>query len=100
MSERAYYIYILASRKNGTIYIGMTNNLFQRVHMHRTNIIKGFTSKYKVHKLVYFEVSDSPSVAIAREKQLKNWRRQWKINLIENDNPEWVDLYPKILKHG
>jgi len=68
------------------------------VYMHRTKIVKGFTSQYKVHKLVYYESTDCPSSAIAREKQLKNWHRQWKINLLEKENPEWIDLYPALLK--
>ena len=100
MTNRNYYVYILASRKNGTLYIGMTNNLFRRLYLHRSEVVKGFTSKYKVHKLVYFEVTDNPNSAIAREKQLKNWHRQWKINLIEVDNPQWRDLYPELLKQG
>ena len=100
MTNRNYYVYILASRKNGTLYIGMTNNLFRRIYLHRSEVVKGFTSKYKVHKLVYFEVTEKPNSAIIREKQLKNWHRQWKINLIEEYNPQWRDLYPELLKQG
>ena len=88
-----YYVYILASQKNGTLYIGVTNDLLRRVYEHKNNIIKGFTEKYRVHDLVYFEVTQSIEGAILREKQLKTWNRQWKIRLIEKDNPQWKDLY-------
>ncbi len=83
--------YILASKPNGTLYIGVTSNLIARLHQHRTTI-PGFTSRYAVHRLVHFEMCDTMEAAILREKQLKNWRRQWKINLIEADNPRWNDL--------
>jgi putative endonuclease len=88
-----YYVYILASKKNGTVYIGMTNNLAKRVYQHKTNLIEGFTKKYQVHKLVYFECFGNVSSAINREKRLKKWNRQWKINLIEKENPQWNDLF-------
>ena len=84
--------YILASKPNGTLYIGVTSNLIARLHQHRTNTIPGFTSRYAVHRLVHFEMCDTMEAAILREKQLKNWRRQWKINLIEAGNPRWNDL--------
>ena len=84
--------YILASKPNGTLYIGVTTNLIARLHQHRTNTIPGFTSRYAVHRLVHFEMCDTMEAAILREKQLKNWRRQWKINLIEAGNPRWNDL--------
>ena len=84
--------YILASKPNGTLYIGVTTNLIARLHQHRTNTVPGFTSRYAVHRLVHFEMCDTMEAAILREKQLKNWRRQWKINLIEADNPRWNDL--------
>jgi putative endonuclease len=92
-----YYVYILASKKNGVLYTGMTNNLTKRVFEHKNNTIKGFTQKYFVHKLVYFETTNSVENAIIREKQIKEWHRQWKINLIEEKNPNWEDLYTKIL---
>ena len=84
--------YILASKPNGTLYTGVTSNLIARLHQHRTNTISGFTSRYAVHRLVHFEMCDTMEAAILREKQLKNWRRQWKINLIEAGNPRWNDL--------
>ena len=85
-------VYILASRDRGTLYIGVTSGLLARIYQHRTDQKQGFTSKYAVHRLVRFEMfTDMPS-AIAREKQLKRWHRQWKIRLIESENPDWVDL--------
>lgn len=93
---KTYYVYILASKKRGTLYIGVTNDLIRRVHEHRTNAIKGFTNKYDIHALVYYEATSSIESAIAREKQLKNWHRPWKINLIEQYNQGWKDLYPDI----
>lgn len=93
---KTYFIYIVASGKNGTIYIGVTNNLAKRVWEHRNKIAEGFTSKYDVNKLVYFEDYSEISLAIKREKRLKEWTRQWKIELIEKNNPEWEDLYDKI----
>ena len=91
------YVYILSSQKNGTLYIGVTSDLIKRIYQHRNNLSEGFTKKYKVHRLVYFETTPSIYGAIQREKQLKQWRRQWKIELIEKKNPEWVDLYGALL---
>ena len=91
-----YYVYILASRKHGTLYIGLTNDLVRRVYQHKTRAARGFTSRYGIHLLVWFECYDDVLNAIAREKELKKWRREWKINLIERSNPEWVDLYAGI----
>jgi len=88
-----YYVYILTSKRNGTLYIGVTNNLIKRVYEHKNDIINGFTKKYHVHKLVYYEQTNDINSAIQREKQLKKWRRQWKIDLIEKNNPNWNDLY-------
>ena len=85
-------IYILASYLHGTLYIGVTSNLIQRIWQHRNGITKGFVAKYRAYRLVHFELFDTMHEAISREKQLKRWRRQWKINLIEADNPEWRDL--------
>lgn len=93
---KSYYVYILASRKNGTLYIGITSDLLRRVLDHREEKIKGFTQKYHIHLLVYFEACDSPGAAIQREKQLKKWKRDWKIALIEKENPEWKDLFESI----
>lgn len=87
------YIYILASQKNGTIYVGVTSNLLNRVYEHKNELIKGFTKKYNIKNLVYYEVFDSITEAIEREKTLKGWRRERKIALIEKDNKEWKDLY-------
>ena len=92
-----YYVYILASKKNGTLYTGVTSNLIKRVYEHKTNIIKGFTEKYNVHSLVYYEESNDILEAIAREKRIKKWNRQWKIELIEGLNAEWRDLYYEII---
>ena len=89
---REYYVYILASRKHGTLYISVTNDIIRRAHEHKMKAVPGFTKKYGVDKLVYFEMDDDPSTAIAREKQLKKWRRDWKLDLIEGENPNWVDL--------
>jgi putative endonuclease len=86
-------VYILASKKNGTIYIGVSSNLQKRVWQHKNNEVEGFTKKYKVHMLVYYELHDDITVAITREKQMKKWKREWKINLIEKNNPNWVDLW-------
>ena len=92
----AYYVYLLASRKHGTLYLGVTNNIVRRGYEHRTSAMDGFTAGYGVTKLVWFEIFDDVLSAITREKELKKWRRDWKIRLIEQDNPEWTDLYPRI----
>ena len=93
-----YWVYILASRKHGTIYIGVTNDLVRRVYQHKNKITKGFTAEYSVVRLVWFETHDDITAAIEREKKLKKWRREWKINLIEQDNPNWDDLYESIAR--
>ena len=93
-TKKRYYVYILASQRNGTIYIGVTNNLLSRGFQHKLKLNKGsFTAKYNINKLVYYEVYDTINNAISREKQLKNWKRQWKIELIEKNNPTWHDLF-------
>ena len=94
-----FYVYILASRRNGVLYIGMTNNLARRVWEHKTNAVDGFTKRYNVHRLVWYDVADTALAAITREKQLKKWKRTWKIQLIEKTNPEWRDLYDEIVGH-
>jgi putative endonuclease len=91
-TQHQYYIYILASQKNGTLYIGVTNDLERRVLEHKQKVNEGFTSKYEVTRLVYFESFQYINDAILREKRLKKWNRQWKINLIEEENKEWNDL--------
>ena len=92
----SYYVYIIASRRDGAIYIGVTNNLVRRAYEHRIKAIPGFTSKYNITQLVWFEVYDDPVSAITREKELKKWKRTWKIQLIQAENPEWKDLYESI----
>jgi putative endonuclease len=87
-----YYVYILASKYKGTLYIGVTGNLIKRIYDHKQKLTGGFTANYNVDKLVYFEQTADIESAIAREKQLKKWKREWKINLIEKDNPHWLDL--------
>ena len=92
----AYYVYILASRKDGATYVGITNDLVRRLYEHRTKAVRGFTSKYNVTRLVWFEIYEDAYSAISREKDLKKWKRAWKVRLIEEQNPEWVDLYESI----
>jgi len=92
----AYYVYLLASKKHGTLYLGVTNDIVRRGYEHRTKAVHGFTKRYGVNKLVWFEIYDDAITAITREKELKKWRRDWKIRLIEEENPGWVDLYPGI----
>ena len=87
-----YYVYILASKRNGTIYIGVTNNLERRASEHRLNLIDGFTKKYFIHHIVYYETTNDIQSALEREKQLKKWNRKWKLELIEKNNPDWNDL--------
>lgn len=94
---KQYYVYLLASKRNGTLYIGVTNDLARRVWEHKNNIIEGFTQKYNVHKLIYYEIAADVDIAITREKQMKKWRWQWKIELIEKSNPEWKDLYYSLI---
>jgi putative endonuclease len=94
---RISYIYILASKRNGTLYVGVTANLVKRVYEHKAKLIKGFTSEYHVNRLVYFEEFGHISEAIHREKRLKEYPRKWKINLIEGKNPTWRDLYQDIV---
>jgi putative endonuclease len=92
----AYYVYLLASKKYGTLYLGVTNDIVRRGYEHRTKVGGGFTARYGVDRLVWFEIYDDALTAIAREKELKKWRRDWKIRLIEEQNPDWSDLYPSI----
>jgi len=91
------YVYILASRKNGTLYIGVTRDLIRRIYEHKSGTVEGFTKKYKVDQLVWFDHSESIIAAIQREKQIKAWKRHWKIQLIEQTNLHWHDLYPALL---
>jgi len=96
--EKHYYTYILASKRNGTLYVGVTSDLIKRVWQHRNNLVDGFTQKYGVHKLVYFEQHGDIERAIHREKRLKEWQRKWKLELIEKNNPSWRDLYSEIIE--
>ena len=91
-----YFVYFMTNRRGGTIYVGVTNDLVRRVHEHRTNSVPGFTSRYKLHFLVYFEQHQSIATAIQREKTIKHWVRRWKVNTIEEFNPNWEDLYETI----
>jgi len=91
--QKQFSVYILASRRNGTLYIGITSDLVKRIWQHRKGELEGFTKQYLVKRLVYYEIHQSSESAITREKQIKRWKRQWKLRLIENDNPDWYDLY-------
>lgn len=99
MEGKKYYIYILANRRNGTLYVGVTNNLWRRVSQHKSRLVPGFTSRYGVDKLVYYEVFESIGWAIVREKNIKNWKREWKVAIIEQDNPKWRDLFEDLSKN-
>jgi putative endonuclease len=92
-NKKKYYVYILASKRNGTLYIGFASNLIKRIYEHKNNLIDGFTKKYNIYNLVYYEITEDVNSAIAREKQLKRWKRNWKIELIEKNNSGWKDLY-------
>jgi putative endonuclease len=94
----AYYVYILASKKDGAIYLGVTNNLVRRIYEHRIKAVRSFTSRYNITRLVWFEIYDDPISAISREKELKKWKRAWKVQLIEEKNPRWDDLYDEICR--
>lgn len=95
---KTFYIYILASKKNGVLYVGITSNLIQRIYQHRNSLIDGFTKKYHITKLVFFEETNDINEALTREKRLKKWNRAWKIELIEKTNPNWDDLYDSLIK--
>ena len=94
--ERQPCVYLLASKRNGTLYLGVTSNLLQRVWQHKAGALDGFTKKYQVHSLVWYELHPTMESAIRREKQIKSWRRAWKVRLISESNPDWQDLYEKI----
>ncbi|HEX5279722.1 MAG TPA: GIY-YIG nuclease family protein [Micropepsaceae bacterium] len=96
MRDHLYFVYILASRRNGTLYVGVTNDVMRRTWEHRNELIDGFTKKHGVHILVYYETFGEIDAAIAREKQLKGWNRAWKIKLIEKHNSGWNDLYARL----
>jgi putative endonuclease len=90
--DKQYFVYLLASKPYGTLYTGITSNLIQRVYQHKEGLVDGFTKKYNVHRLVFYEVHSDVNEAILREKRIKKWNRQWKINLIEQHNPQWLNL--------
>jgi putative endonuclease len=91
------YIYIMANKYHDTIYVGVTSNIIKRIYEHKNDLVKGFTKKYQIHNLVHYEEFETIMDAINREKQLKSWRRDWKIELIEKNNPQWRDLYEQIV---
>ncbi len=90
-------VYILANKRNGTLYVGVTSDLIKRIWQHKTNAVKGFTERYSVHQLVWYELHETMESAIRKEKMLKNWKRVWKLELIERSNPNWQDLYRTII---
>jgi len=90
-------VYILASKRNGTLYVGVTSDLVKRVWEHKNNMVEGFTKQYNVHELVWYELHESMESAIVRERRLKDWKRAWKLKLIESKNPEWLDLFDTIV---
>ena len=92
----AFFVYCMASRRKGTLYLGVTNDLIRRVYQHKSKSLGGFTARYDVNMLVWYECYDDPLTAISREKKLKKWRRDWKLALIEKINPSWSDLYQEI----
>ncbi|MBS1229025.1 MAG: Excinuclease subunit domain protein [Proteobacteria bacterium] len=96
--EKQAAVYLLASQRNGTLYIGVTSNLVKRIWEHRNNAVEGFTKRYGVHTLVYYEPHATMEAAITREKQLKKWNRAWKLRLVEERNPDWRDLWPEIVE--
>ena len=97
MFDKQYYVHILTNKKYGTLYTGVTSNLIQRINQHKDQLIESFTKKYSIYRLVYFETHTEIDEAILREKQIKKWKRNWKINLIEENNPYWLDLYNGII---
>ena len=90
-------VYLLASKRNGTLYVGITSDLVKRIWEHKNGVVEGFTKRYGIHKLVWYELHETLHGAIAREKAIKEWQRQWKLQLIEKTNPQWRDLYPDLL---
>lgn len=93
---KKFYVYILCNKQNGTLYTGITSDLIKRVYEHKNDLVDGFTQKYNVHRLVWYEAHETAETAILREKQIKKWKRKWKLELIEKYNPEWNDLYENI----
>jgi putative endonuclease len=100
VEDKVYAVYLLASKPNGTLYIGVTSNIIGRTWQHREGVFEGFTKKYGIHRLVWYECFGDIHLAIQREKTMKHWSRQWKVNQIERDNPKWEDLYPRFFSTG
>ena len=100
MRDHEYFVYMLASKPQGTLYVGVTNDLMRRVYQHKDGLLPGFTKKYGVKMLVWYNAYGDINDAIAQEKRIKRWRRDWKKNLIERDNPHWIDLYPALSNAG
>ena len=100
VKERVYFVYLLASKPNGTLYLGVTSNIIGRTWQHKEGVFEGFSKKYGVHRLVWYDTFGDIHLAIQREKTMKHWPRQWKINAIEKENPYWDDLYPKFFEVG
>lgn len=96
MNNKNFFVYILTNQRNGTLYIGVTNNLKRRIYEHKNDLLEGFTKKYGLRTLVYYETHENIESAIIREKQLKKWKRLWKLRIIEEKNPNWKDLYEEI----
>ncbi len=96
--KETFYVYILASQRRGTLYIGVTTDLTKRVYEHKNGLVDGFTNKYGVHRLVYYEIARDAEIALSRERQMKKWNRVWKLKLIEEHNPEWADLYESLMR--
>jgi putative endonuclease len=94
--EGNFYVYILASKRRGALYVGVTSDLIKRIYEHKSRLIDGFTKHYGVHRLVYYEIAENAEAALLRERQIKKWRRVWKLKLIEEGNPEWQDLYDSL----
>jgi putative endonuclease len=94
---KQFYVYILCSKRNGTLYTGVTSDLIKRVYEHKNGLVDGFTKKYSIHRLVWYEVHGNAETAIPREKQIKKWNRDWKLELIEQENPDWKDLYDELV---
>jgi len=97
MTEKLPCVYILANKRNGTLYTGVTSNLIKRIWEHKNNVVEGFTKKYGIHTLVWYEIHETMETAIAKEKAIKEWCRKWKLELIEKNNPQWKDLYDELL---
>jgi putative endonuclease len=100
MRDHEYFVYMLATKPQGTLYVGVTNDLMRRVYQHRQGLLPGFTKKYGIKMLVWYNAYGDINDAIAQEKRIKRWRRDWKKNLIERDNPHWIDLYPALSNAG